>query len=124
MQEITVSKERLINCLKTNLASHKEEFKNAHNAWRVEAIAYHNARIEAIENGAIGTATKDKLEPAEPASYEKNYAQALEMLEMEVADVVTINKAEFRQFVQDEWDFSAHFKNQVTAYTGKKFTNY
>jgi len=124
MREVTVSKEKLIDSLTKNLDAHRAAFRESHNAWQLEAIEFHNNRISDIKNGAIGTHGRDKLEPAEPASYEKNYIQALEMLKMEVGEVVTIGKDEFRQFVQDEWEFSSHFNSQVAAYTGKQRRNY
>lgn len=124
MKEVTVRKNELIDKLTANLNNHRQDFADAHAAWQLEAINFHETRIKDITSGVKGTSTKDKLEPAEPASYEKNYLQALEMLEMEVGTHVVLGSLEFRQYVQDEWDFSSHFKTQVQGYTGKLSNNY
>lgn len=123
MKNVTVRKIELITRLTENLEAHKADFKEAHEAWKVESIKFHQARIHDIENDiSVGALAQDKLEPAEPASFIKNYNQALEMLQMEVSEEVTITGHEFRQYVQDEWDFTSHFRNTVSGYTGKSFS--
>lgn len=118
MKDITVEKTELIGKLKANLAQHEEDYCDAYEAWKKAATEYHEQRIIEIRDDLKPASTS---EPQKPSNYASSYQQALEMLQMEVRDVVTINENEFRQYVQDQWTFTLHFQDAVSNLTGKMY---
>lgn len=115
MNKIRVSKEKLLDILRKNRDIHCKEsamlmfeyktaIKNTLNKLAEKANAGENVNI------------KELFAHPEPHSYEKDYNDAIGMLELCVDATLEIDKNEYRQFVLDDWNWKSSFAMSKTAY--------
>jgi len=114
MKEITMKKSTLIDTIKKNLEVHVKEYKEMHVLYSIKAIELTKELLSKVEKDATGVYLAISL--TEPTSSEESYNTALEMLELEVNDTVTISEKEFKQYIKDEWNWSHSFAISKTAY--------
>lgn len=117
MEVVKVEKTKLLEHLKKNRKRHLKEHKEAVAGWRTKC--YDAAREEA-----------DRLERDEepnlqiytnlpkPQSFEKEYDNAIAMMEWERSDLIELEFAQFKQWVRDEWNWSPVFAASNRAYSG------
>ena len=134
-----VTTSKLLETLRTNRASHLEEYKLAVEGYLVEA----RARLETQHELAKQELQKaydraqDELKRYDPAkasdtivfckaisftlvaprNYVDAYDQSIEMLEWETRETVELNTTEFRCFVMNKWDWMEEFKNVSMRYS-------
>ena len=104
---VTVKTTDLVETLKANLNKHRAEFEEAMAGYKEACIKCLRKRASLIANG------KTEEEPEMwvsfqlpcPRSYANHYEQLLQMLEMATDDELKIDGTQFRQWIQDEWDW-------------------
>ena len=109
-----MKKKTLIETIKKNLEIHITEYKEMHVLYSTKAIELTKKLLGQLEKDAAGVYLCVNL--TEPKSSEESYNTALEMLELEVHDTVTISEQEFKQYIKDEWNWSHSFAISKTAY--------
>jgi hypothetical protein len=120
MREIEVLKARLVETLAANKATHEADFDLAWEGFIDKVLT----RIDGMRADTIaarktpGISYKLGVGLNPPVSYSEDYRRALEMCEWEVADTVNLTEDEFKQFVQDEWDWKRQFVSSANLYTG------
>jgi hypothetical protein len=143
-RRVVVSKTRLIETLNNNREKHIAEYQEALTNYKttlkekfeelfIKTAAdlsknYQEilAKIEAIEEG---TAPKDtsyiyllngaSLRMDMPISHESEYNDIITMAEYDERETLELSFAEFRCFIQDEWDWKNEF-DEVTSFYNKK----
>ncbi len=114
MKEITIKKEELIKTIKKNMKIHAREYKELHEIYTKLAISELEKLIKDIKIDSKGKSLYISL--SEPQSNKDDYKIALEMLDLEVNDNVTISEKEFRQYIKDEWSWSNAFAISKASY--------
>lgn len=109
---IKVKKEDLIKQIKENKAKHIVEYDKAVIAYKEEALKQLTKLTEKVNNGALDI----KLKLITPVNNSENYDKIIEMFEWEVEEIVELSQDEFKEYVQDENDFSRNAKLSNTAY--------
>ena len=112
-RKINVKKDELIAKIKENKEKHIEEFKKAVVAYKEEAekqLMKEMARLNT--DGALDI----KLDLITPVNNADNYDKILQMFEREVAEVVELQQDEFKEYVQDEFDFAVTARMSNSAY--------
>lgn len=110
LKTITVNKSELIEKLLDNQSKHTAEYAEA-------LEAYWNA-LQA-ELASLYEQAKEKeglryvIEVQPPENHAKDYSDAMQLLDWEVGNEVVISIADFKRFVQDEWDWQYHFKGTL-----------
>ena len=109
-REITVKKKDLIERIAANKERHIQQFEAAKIAYKKEALRQLEELRQKVENGDLDI----KLNLVSPQDVSKKYDEKSEMFEWEIADEVTLTQDEFKDYVQDNFDFarSAFFSNQ------------
>jgi hypothetical protein len=122
MNEVTVSKEKLLSTLRENKAKHVEIYTDAVEGVRVEYRKLLEKEIKKLDDNKT---VKAYVQIDMPTSHEEQYQDVIEMLEMSVDDEVTLSKHEFANYVQDKW-ISASEKNMLRTYalSSSNFANY
>lgn len=135
MNQIVVEKEKLLNILKENKEQHIKDYKEAMKGYRVGVVAGLEKLVDTAKD--FVKEVEDALEDArnggemkvvfrlelwapfndliKPESHEEEYKLAFDMIELDVDTKVELTKGEFKQFVNDEWDWSENFNLQVTG---------
>ena len=112
-RKINVNKDNLIKQIKENKEKHIEEFKKAVDAYKEEAekqLMKELARLNTV--GALDI----KLDLITPVNNAENYDKILQMFEWEENEVVELQQDEFREYVQDEFDFAVTARMSNSMY--------
>lgn len=112
-REINVKKEDLIQKIKENKENHIKEFDKAVVAYKEEAekqLMKELARLNT--DGALDI----KLDLITPVNNADNYDKILQMFEWEQNEIVKLQQDEFREYVQDEFDFAITARMSNSAY--------
>ncbi len=114
--KITVKKATLLEAIKKNRETHSGTFARAQEGYRVAAIKEIDAMLsEARTGGDI----RRSVTIVQPVEHTKDYDRVIRMLEMSIADEVTVTETQFSQYVLDEWGWSREFVNSTSRYTGR-----
>ena len=113
-KKITVNKEKLLEKLKGNLVMHVEEYHAAKKAFRAAAIDEMEKQLGKARAGEKFNLSFRRL--LRPRNHDTEYNMAIGMLEMEVADTVTITAQDYDRFVLDNWDWKEDFSNTNRSY--------
>ena len=100
MNNVTVSKEELLEVLKENREKHIQIYNDALEGIRVEYKKLLEKELKRLEDGK---SVKTSISIEMPTSHEEQYDEVIEMLEMAVSKEVTLTRHEFQQYVQDKW---------------------
>lgn len=111
--QVTVRKAELLDVIITNRGKHLAEYVTADQTYRQELI---KALEELIEQARNGADCEHGVKLERPESYVADYDRAIRMLTMCVHDEIVISESQFRQFVQDEWHWSARAKAVMSSY--------
>lgn len=112
MQSVKLKREELLNILKKNRETHAREFSDATEAYEK---AY-NDTIKSLLNKKPTDLSRIARELIRPRDHNEEYDTVIRMLELAVDDEVTLGANEFRQYVQNQWEWSAELPHAVRGY--------
>lgn len=110
----TVSKDKLLETLKTNLENHARIVQEAREGYVRRARRALEDRLAQILEGKT-VALSFSLQP--PLDYSKVYRNTIRMLEWNENGQITLSADEFSQLVLDQWDWSQHFYASNSVYS-------
>lgn len=127
---VNVSRAKLLDTLRTNREEHLAEFKQAyldyHRDISVQAGEFKKhldtaARIRNDLPALMAEIQKVRLKFAEaPVSHETEYNEAIAMLEFSVDETIKLDEVLFRQYVLNQWNWTAQFKALAGSYNNKR----
>ena len=121
---ISASKVDLLKTLNTNLIKHKNDYIEAMKGWKKEVQSHKDYLLGCLKDtndpkkykvymSKLSNAIKD-----EPTSYEESYDIAIEMLEWHQGEEFRLERDQFRQYVQDRWDWQRSFTQTTLRFSG------
>ena len=127
MKTIKVLKSTLLGAIKENRSHHATEWETALSGWRKEAAESIATNIDTLtlDLGAMRSPSslpKDfKLHDLKrldqmPVNHLDEYDRAIQMLTMHMDDSIELEEGEFRQYVQDEWEWKNVFNIMNSKY--------
>ena len=111
-----VNKDDLLKKLQKNLAEHSAIVKEAREGYLKRARRALDAKLEEIRSGKIVALSFD-LRP--PLDYSSVYKTTIQMLKWNTAERVHLGADEFRQLVEDQWDWTRDFYSSSLAYSAR-----
>lgn len=118
MNNIKIEKNELLTILENNRVVHAEIVKEAEEGYRKHVLKTLKSITKNISKGG-------KIEPfirfTEPANHLEDYDRAIKMLKMTLDTVIELNEREFRQFVEDDWDWKENFFASNKSYSASAF---
>ena len=111
---IKVKKRELIERINENKEAHIKEFEAAKIAYKAEALRQIEEAREKIEAGELGVV----LNLVTPVNVAQEYSQKAEMFEWEIEDEVELSQDEFKDYVQDDFQFARNAKMMNMSYLG------
>lgn len=114
MHSVKVKRLELLEKLKTNLESHRDQFLKAQDGYRAIVIEELDGMLRDAREGRK-IITHVAL-PA-PQDHTAAYQNAIAMLEMSVDETIEIDHHQFRQFVLDDWDWKMAAETVNAAYS-------
>lgn len=100
--------------LRENRDKHKGMVEEARVGYLKRAEAALQAKLDEIRSGRVKTVYVTLNAPQDMTTV---YDTAIEMLTMHTGETITLSGSEFRQLVQDEWDWSDDFLAKNARYS-------
>ncbi len=114
---VNVSRVALLAKLKENVAIHKKDYEEALIGYKIKLVADIKAALLVAEKASL---EKIHLLAAPrydyPRSYEAEYNEIIDMMEVSVDDVINLDATSFKQYFKNEWSWSSHFNSSATMY--------
>lgn len=114
--KVTVKKGELLKAIRDNRTSHEADYKEAEEGYRSKSIAKLKAALRAAEEGEE---IRSSTGLTAPTQHLKDYDRVIRMLEMSVAEEITISEQQFQQYVMDEWNWKRDFSASNALYSNK-----
>lgn len=111
--KVTVRKDDLLAVIKANRNKHLDTYTKAYAAYRKAAITELKKMLAAARN--LKTIVRT-IPLVEPTQHLDEYDLAIGMLTMSTKDEIGITQSQFKNFVQDKWDWSGRFKESTSSY--------
>lgn len=114
-QLVNVSRIELIEALKAGLAAHKVEYVEAKKDYAVAVVKFLE---EALHRAECGDHSDLVLRLPKPENHERDYTNAIEMLEQSVDDSIQLDSESFRAYFKGEWSWKRSFAESAVALKG------
>lgn len=111
---VTVKKDKLLEIMKKNRETHRAFFLKAQEGYRVMVIEELDRMLKDARNGKR---IRQHVELDEPVEHTKDYDRVISMMEMSIADEITVSENQFSQYVLDEWGWSHQFTTTNSKYS-------
>lgn len=112
-QSVNVNRIELLEYLRKNREKHILEYQQAVDCYQDAMV---NALKKKLKEVRSGKATELSLSLPRPQSYESNYNNVIEMLELSVDENINLDSGAFKAYIKDEWNWSNSFKTLVGSY--------
>lgn len=108
-----IEKNKLLDIIKTNREEHIDTYSAAVVAYAEKGVDLLERLIKKLKAGEI---IRNYLELPAPEDHTDEYDRAIRMLELDSRDAIELNEQEFRQFVQDDWDWKQSWISSTRSY--------
>lgn len=116
MDEITVRKDILLEVLRKNRKEHRDIFLEAQKNYRALVIERLDAKLKQAREGSP-LHLKELIAIVEPQDHTKEYNRAIGMLEMSTEPKVVLREHEYKQYVEDNWEWTRSWAVSNSGYT-------
>jgi hypothetical protein len=116
MRDVRIKKSTLVSRITANRMEHRALFLKAQEGYRAAAIAALDEQLKLARDGKPFVLT-ELVQLIAPEDHTRDYDRALQMLDMEVEDVVTLSTADFANLVQDQWQWSRQWAFSNSRYS-------
>ena len=116
MDSITVNKQNLIETLRGNRDQHRDIFEQAQVVYRAKVIEELDRALDDAKNGRKVIRF---INLPEPEDHTADFDTAIDMLEWDTADTVTLDRRDFKRFVQNKWEWEASFAGTTMTYAAE-----
>lgn len=116
--EITVKRAALLDTLKANKARHEEDFKATFAAYSKALGERLEAMLAEVREGKPVSLHALSVKLPKPESHADDYDRVIGMLDMSVAEDVTITEQQYSQFVRDQWGWRQSYDSVSSSYKG------
>jgi len=118
MQDITVSKTKLIDILKKNREDHIAIHKEANEAFKTKLADVLGELLQDVSEGKIpDDYQRQIIDVRKPECHTEDYERTLRMLDLHQGDTIELDQHEFRSLVDDEWEWSERWALSNSHYS-------
>ena len=115
MDEIKISKAKLLTKLKANRAEHRKVFEDALHGWEHQVLsALQRAVDDALQNKRYIT----MINLPRPSDHTEDYDKIIAKVEWHEEDIIELDSIEFEQYILDNWNWKAAFTQSSASYSG------
>lgn len=105
MKTVKVEKANLLGIIRSNRATHRGLFLEAQEKYREVAIDLLDSQLRKARNGSPFE-LRQFVSLEEPVDHTRDYDLSIQMLEMSVDDQIVLSADEFKNYVQDVWNWT------------------
>jgi len=114
MRKVVIEKQRLLDTVIANREKHVADYEEAREVYLEKAQALFEEKAAEAEGGEMVDPSIDLEKPVE---FLEEYAQAIQMIEMDEREEIELTEEEFQKLVRDEWNWSRQFQRRTSSYT-------
>jgi hypothetical protein len=103
MENINVSKEKLLEILKKNRELHRDIFIEAQKNYRSEVISVLD---KMLSDARAGKSVSHSINLMAPEDHTSDYDRVILMLELSLDDTIGLSERDAQQYVMDKWSWS------------------
>lgn len=107
-QTVNVERTAVIDALKKGLEEHKLQYAEAQKDYHQAVIKFLSNALNSAKDGDFSNLV---LNIPKPENHEKDYLHILDMLELSVDDVITLDSDTFRAYFKGEWSWKHRFND-------------
>lgn len=115
-RSVNVSREKLLEALKTNRAKHAKEYAEALVAFKTRLLADLEAAILKVDETEPAALAEFEVEVDFPANHDSEFSDIIDMLEHSTDSVINIDSESFKAYFNNEWNWSQSFARSVSNY--------
>lgn len=126
MQEVTISKVKLLAVVEKNREQHIKEYNEAVVGYKEQAIKKIEEtmgdlvkKVNLLKDGQFIRIMGVSFDLSAPKSFEDEYDQTIGMLNDSVDENIVLSREEYRNYMLDKWSWTESFKLSNMRYTGK-----
>lgn len=118
MEKVCVKKDELIEIIRKNMSAHEAKMEQAVEGYWKKVTEASNELVEKVKS-------RKKVRPIsihipKPESHVDDYETAIKMLKMHQGETLCVDETTFRNFVLDQWSWSARWKMSNSGYWGNE----
>ncbi len=111
---ITCDKDEILEKLRANLEQHSKLVAEARDGYVKRAATELEKKLALVREGKVVSLS---FHLKVPKDYSTVYKTAIQMLEHHQEERIVLSATEFRQLVEDEWDWTREFFGSNSAYS-------
>lgn len=123
MKQVRIHKGKLLEILRKNRSEHRGIFIEAQKKFREVAIKALDAQLKAARVGKPFELARLTALVA-PEDHTADYDRSIQMLEMSVDVEIVVDEREFRNYVQDTWEWSRDWAVSNMRYVSRNTRGY
>ncbi len=102
MKSVKINKQELLKTLHENLVKHRVDVKAAFEGYNRESQKALKKNLKALKNNSKHIVNFSEIPPE---SHAEDYERAIAMLSMSVDEEIVLDMDDFRNFVEDNWNW-------------------
>lgn len=111
--KIKVNKDELVKTLKANRDKHSSDYDKAKQGFRKLLVVELEKKLQAAKDGKKVTLN---FKNQKPTNNLNDYDDVIGMLELATDTEIELNHVQYKQYVQDEWDWKRQWSTSNVAY--------
>jgi hypothetical protein len=117
MNSVNINRVELLAIVKENRERHAAAFEEAQKGFTAKLKEELQALIGRIDHGHSPRARDLRIDLSAPEDHTAEYDQVLDMLRYETRESVELSSYDFDQYVNDRWQWSGKFREDVSSYS-------
>ena len=114
LHDVEMNVDSLRSILRDNRERHRSQFEEALAGWHARVTA---ELEDALADAKAGRKYRVAFNLPQPQDHTDGYDQAIEMLEYEEREILTLDRQTFVQLVMDDWGWKHDFLSTASLYT-------
>jgi len=117
MRDVQIKKVELLERLQTNRDNHHGVYEKALDAYQAKVTELLESLVQRARQGKV--IPQDALYKLPlPEDHTEDYNVAIEMLQHEEREILTLSQQEFRRYFLDRWEWEQSFHANTQSYVG------
>lgn len=119
MDQITVNTEKLLEIVKENRHTHKNEYTEAYSVYRDKLLEEVRNKLFEAENDRRENRINPnfRTELIEPTEHLDEYDTVIGMLDLHIGELIELSMHDYQQYVQDKWTWKETFSITNSMYS-------
>lgn len=116
MDEVFISKDKLLKKIKKNREHHRETFEKALMGWHSRVI---EELEKEISDAKKGREFRTYFNFPQPTDHTPEYDAVIDQIEWSETDKIALDFHQFNQFVRDDWGWKQDFLSNTAMYVSQ-----